>query len=343
MRKLLFITILAAHTVALGLVANADAKALPKGGIELVMGLDYPEGIALDKKGNIFVSLPRLGEVWRISPKGEQTVLCSGLPEALGLAVDAPGNVYVAVGSIDPGLRGVYRIGRDGSSCELFPGTERMIYPDGLAFDKRGNLYATDAAEGAIYRIHRRGGPAHVWLQHELLSGSGVFGFPTPIGANGIQYWKNSLLVANSEQYTIVRIPILPDGSPGEPEVFYQAAYLPVPNTPFRIPLEFVPDGIALDVLGNIYIADPAYSQLYLVPADGSQGTPLATYETELDNPTSLAFGTGKGERENLFIANYDLIDAAGEAGVGFPVNNQPHDGPALLKMGTGIPGRPLP
>jgi hypothetical protein len=28
----------------------------------------------------------------------------------------------------------------------------------------------------------------------------------------------------------------------------------------------------------------------------------------ELDNPTHLAFGTGKGDRKNLFITNFGLL-----------------------------------
>ena len=122
-----------------------------------------------------------------------------------GLAVDAPGNVYVAVASFNPATQGVYRISRDGTTCDLIPGTDdlnpdpaALEAADGLAFDKRGNLYITDAAGGAIYRAPR-GGPAELWLQHPLLEGTGAFGYPVPIGANGIQYWKNSLIVARQD------------------------------------------------------------------------------------------------------------------------------------------------
>ena len=318
------------------------AGALPEGEIELVVDFDgdlnhYPEGVAVDKYGNIFLSMAHLGEIWKITPGGDISILYDGLDGSglgvLGLAVDAPGNVYAAVASMNSS-QGVYRISRDGTTCDRIPGTEGLPLPDGLAFDKRGNLYVTDAHDGAIYRVSRRG-DTELWIQHPLLEGVGwIYGFPF-IGANGIQYWKNSLIVANSEKFLIVRVPILPDGTAGEPEVVYDS---------FVSDLGlgwFIPDGIALDVFGNIYVADPAFSQIVFLSEDGTRAEPLATDETLLDNPTSLAFGTGKGDRKNLFIANFDLMDPAEEAEwVFLPVN---FDGPSLVKMGAGRPGNPLP
>ena len=354
MRGILKITIVVMATVCCGVAATVYAGALPEGEIEIMMALnpgdnEFPEGIAVDKKGNIFVSMAHLGEVWKITPAGDTSVMCVLDPESLfgvlGLAVDAPGNIYVADASFDPATQGVYRISRDGTACELLPGTEQIGFPNGLAFDKRGNLYITDAAMGAIYRFPKEGNSAQLWLLDPLLQGTGLvygaFGGP-PIGANGIQYWKRGLMVANTEQSTIVRVPILPDGSPGQPTVLYQGQFVVLPNgIPF--PLEFFPDGIALDVHGNIFIADPAYSQIYLVAADGSWARSVATFETPLDNPSSLAFGTGRGDRKNLFIVNFDLLTPADEAAWGLPVNDQPHDGPSLVKMGAGNPGNPLP
>lgn len=350
MKGLFKIEVVVIAAVLWGVAVTAGAGALPVGEIEIMMALnpgdvEYPEGIAVDKKGNIFVSMAHTGEVWRITPGGDTAVICTldpGVFGVLGIAVDAPGNVYAVAASLNPATSGVYRISKDGASCVRLSGTEVMVFPDGLAFDKLGNLYITDTAVGAIYRYPCRGGPAHLWLQHQLLEGTGlVYGWPM-VGANGIQYWKGDLIVANSEKLTILRVPILPNGDPGQPIVLYEGLSLDLGGG-LLFPLEFLPDGIALDTHGNIFIADPALSQIYWVAADGSRGQPLATFETPLDNPTSLAFGTGKGDRKNLFIANYDLMTPADEAGWGLPVNGDPHDGPSILKMGAGAPGKPLP
>ena len=62
MRRLLKFTIVVMATVSCGVAATAYAGALPEGDIEVMMALnpgdnEFPEGIAVDKKGNIFVSM----------------------------------------------------------------------------------------------------------------------------------------------------------------------------------------------------------------------------------------------------------------------------------------------
>jgi len=55
---------------------------------------------------------------------------------------------------------GVYRVDRYGA-VELLPGSEQIVFPNGLAFDHRGNLYVTeslsgsagDYGQGGIWRI----------------------------------------------------------------------------------------------------------------------------------------------------------------------------------------------
>src|SRR5438034_48237 len=95
-------------------------------------------------------------------------------------------------------------------------GAEKIVLPNGLAFDSRGNLYVADSRLGAIWRI-RPGGTAQMWLQDELLEGNGSIGLF--IGANGIAYRHGSLFVTNTEKFDLLRIKVHPDGSPGEPAV----------------------------------------------------------------------------------------------------------------------------
>ena len=57
-----------------------------------------------------------------------------------------------------------------------------------------------------------------------------------------------------------------------------------------------------------------------------------------LYNPASIAFGTGKGDRQSVFIANYAVFpDIPDFGGVG------KSKGPAVLKYDVGVPGLPLP
>lgn len=279
---------------------------------------ELPEGIAVDKKGNLYVSLNPLGQLWKIGPDGTESILLDlGESGAGGIAIDASSNVYMTHFSFNPATQGVYCVTRDGVT-ERLPGTEALVFPNGLAFDKQGNLFVTDSTVGAIWRIPR-GGSAQLWLQHPLLEGLGeIPGYP-PIGANGIVYRHGSLYVANTEKGYIVQVPILTGGVAGEPEIIAQGAKL------------YGLDGIALDVHGNIYALVILQSKLVKIdPVDG-QITEILTATDGLDEPASLAFGTGKGNRQSVFFTNFSVVPP--QAGYG----------PAVLKVDIGIPGYPLP
>lgn len=286
---------------------------------------EFPEGIAVDNQGNVFVSMAQIGQIRKISPDGTETLFYQ-LPAGAaltGLAVDAPGNVYVGVfgRGADPG--GVWRIDRDGESASRLPGTEKIFLPNGLAFDKQGNLYVTDTyvrgsmpPAGAIWRIPRLG-DAQLWLQDSaLLGGLGqVPGYP-PLGANGIAFRHNRLYVTSTEKGLITQVPVLPDGTAGDLGVVAQGPEL------------FMIDGIALDVHGTIYAALIGQNRVVAVnPASGSVAQ-LAGPDDGVDGPASLAFGTGNGERQSLYFTNYAIISRA-------------H--PGVLKMDVGVPGMPLP
>ncbi len=292
---------------------------------------EFPEGVAVDKVGNVYVSLdaPR-GEIRKISPDGTMSLLVDfGTPGALGMAVDAPGNVYVARESVDPNIdsQGVYRVHPDGSYVRL-PGTEAIVFPNSLAFDKRGNLYVTETFsltdqgafdQGGIWRIPPNG-KAELWLRHPTLTGLNDpnIPIPFPIGANGMAYRQGELFVANTEKGHIVRIPILKGGGPGEPEILAAGPEL------------ILIDGIALDVHGDIYAAIIAQSLLVRVDVDTGDISVLASMADGLDFPASLAFGTGKGNRQKVFVTNFAIGPPGGA-------------GPGLVKVDVGVPGLPLP
>ena len=202
----------------LAAVALALPVAVAGAAIDVEVVVDYdlaageqPEGLAVDKRGDVYVSLAPLGEIRKIGRDGSETTLATVAPPGtgngpLGLAVDAPGNVYAAVATFDA-TSGVYKIARDGSFTRL-PGTEEIVFPNGVTFDKRGNLYVTDTILGAVWRVPASGEQAELWLQSPLLLGDGSFGFGVPLGANGIAFRQNELVVGNTEFGRLVRIEI---------------------------------------------------------------------------------------------------------------------------------------
>ena len=189
--------------------------------------------------------------------------------------------------------------------------------------------------QGGIWRIPKRG-PAELWLRDDLLTGLGPTLFPYPVGANGIAFYHGDLYVINTDKALVVRVPVRHNGRPGQPEVWKQVADVPESlfyENPF-IPLML--DGLALDVHGNVYIAVPSRGAIVRINADDRSQETLAAYPVDpLDAPLSVAFGTGKGERESLFISNGGIS--------GMIVPGLPWAGPGLLKLDVGIPGLPLP
>ncbi len=327
-RLLLLLTIIALFVM--------PVLAIAAGRVKLVKAFDptlaeFPEGIAIDKQGNIFVSLTVPGQVRRIAPDGSETTLHQFGPGAMpaGLAVDAPGNLYVCVIVLPPDPtsdQGVWRISPAGDVKRL-PGSENVQFANALTFDHRGNLYVTTSyifgswpPQGAIWRIPR-GGAAEPWLVDvELLGGLGVIPDYPPIGANGISFRHNELYVANTDKGLIAHVPVLPDGSPGDPGLVVQDEQL------------FMIDGTALDVHGTIYAALVGQDRVVSVDPGTGTITELAGPDDDVDGPASLAFGTGKGKRKTLFFVNYV-----------YPHEPDGNLKPGVLKMDVGVPGLPLP
>jgi sugar lactone lactonase YvrE len=228
------------------------------------------------------------------------------------LAVDAPGNLYVAAITLNPASQGVYKVARDGSLTRL-PGTGAIGFPNGVTLDKRGHVYVTDTARGAIWRVPADGGPAAVWYESALLQGTGAFNFGVPLGANGIAYRQNEIVAGNTERSRLVRIAIEPDGSAGAVSVLAES------------PALLGVDGLAFDVHGNLWAAVIAQSTIVRVSSSGAIST-IATAADGLDWASSIAFGkTGE-----LWAVNYAIGPPGGP-------------GPALLRLPMGVKGQPVP
>lgn len=289
---------------------------------------ELPEGIAFDRSGNLYVSLAPLGQIRRYSPEGAESVFATFDmdPEALGvlgLAADRPGNVYAAVASGLLESQGVWRITPDGNK-ERLPGTEAIFFPNALAFDARGNLYITESIDGAgrggIWRV-APGGSAEPWLHHDALTGVENDVVP-PIGANGIVHFNGTLYVANTTKFSVVSVPIQPDGSAGAPVVIKQ----------FAGDFDFL-DGITADVHGNLYpLLVGRYELVRLNPHSG-EVTTLATDADGLHLPASAAFGSGMGNRQAVYVTNFAYTSIEGLR----------DNGPAVVRVEVGAPGWPLP
>jgi sugar lactone lactonase YvrE len=320
------IMVIAASLLAMQ-VSSAPVPKLPAGQTEKVLELrpliDMPEGIAIDRRGHIFVGNRRLendarvSEIQEIAPDGAVRIFATFDPPVLdsfdagvlGLAIGPDGELFAAVASHDPRTHGVWRLGRDGAN-ERLAGSKRMLLPNALEFDPRGNLYVTDSADGAIWRFPR-GGRGRLWIRHPLLA-------PDPlIGANGIAFVApNNLYVANLDRALIGRIRIRPDGTPAEPEI--DAAGFELLGI----------DGLAADARGMLYaciIVSAALGTAPVVQVDPATGkiAPATINVSAFDLPTSLAFGRGPLDHKSVYVVNSGL----------FP-EGRPEAAPGVVRVG---------
>jgi len=144
-----------------------------------------PTGLALDRDGNLFVSCRNDGTVHRVSPDGQSMQWIEGMGIATGIAFDKAGSLYVGdrsgtifkigpdreifvFATLEPSLSAyhlafspsgdlyvtgpttssyerVYKISPAGEVSVFFRGLGR---PQGLAFDRKGNLYVAASLAG---------------------------------------------------------------------------------------------------------------------------------------------------------------------------------------------------
>lgn len=316
-------------------------KAIPYGTVTPVVLLETgnsPEGIAIDWRGNMYISNTRgvdrsINEILKFKNNGSWEVYATfpGSGHARGLVTDLFGNVYVAFATSDEATNGVYRIGYSRIPMRL-KGSEKIGSPNALTFDWHGNLYATDSDGGSVWKYGKN---RHFkkWFDDPLLKGGIVPGGPpVPLpGANGIAFYPpNKLYVANTAQNSVSRIKIGRDGKAASIKLVGQDSLL------MNI------DGIAVDIYENIYgVLVPSTIAIYppadlelppLVKLNPKSGEiiQVVTFEQrdKFDTPTSLAFGRGWGNWGSIYIANAAL-----------QYGQPPVAGPGVVKVKVGVFG----
>lgn len=264
----------------------------------LTEDLDHPEGVAWSPDGVVYAG-GEAGQIYAVDLDGTVRQVATTGGEILGVAVDGAGRVYAC----DPGNSAVMRIDPTTGSVEAYSaGTagEKMRTPNALAFDRAGNLFVTDSGEylehdGVVFKV-APGGETTVWARQACRYPNGCC-----LDAAG-----TSLLVAESYRPGVVRIPIGDDGSAGPIETIIE-----VPGT--------VPDGIALDTDGALYITCYRPDRIYRMrPGAAAEILADDPHAAVLNAPTNVAF---VGDRlDRLVVANVGewhlLIGDVGAAGL---------------------------
>ena len=245
----------------------------------LADGLDHPEGVAWGSDGNWYAG-GEAGQIYRISTDGKLEQIATTDGFILGLALDADHNIYAC----DLGDNTVKKISQDGTVTLLSEGaaSRKFVAPNYPVFTPDGDLYVSSSGgfkekNGCVYLI-RPGGET-------IIASTEIDHFP-----NGMALSPdgNELYIVLSNMPGIVKATIQDDDTLGSPSIVVE-----MPMT--------VPDGIAFDSQGNLYITCYSPNQVYRFTTGGQLELLASDWESVvLSAPTNIAFG-GDGLKYAIF------------------------------------------
>lgn len=232
---------------------------------------DHPEAVAWGPDGRAYAG-GEAGQLYCFSLDGKNIEEIARVQGGflLGMAHDADANTYAC----DERSACVHRITPSGDVSTYSSGNagQKMRLPNYPVFDDLGNLYVSDsgawaAKDGFIWKI-APGGAAEIWDRQ-------ANGFTNGMCLSGDGNW---LYVAESSPPLISRVEIKADGSAGRREVVVE------------LPRQ-VPDGLAFDAAGDLYISLYNPNIIYRLTAGGELLTLYDDWEQlMLVAPTNIAF-----------------------------------------------------
>jgi len=223
--------------------------------------LSTPSGVAVDTKGAVYIADSGNGCIRRVGPDGIITTFAGG----------GGGGPWVPVGE-SPG-RSPSGIGDGGPAAQA-----RLMRPSGVAVDAKGVVYIADSGNDRIRRV----GPSGIITTFAGGGGRGLGGgsglatefdldSPTGVAVDA----KGGVYIADSDRFQISRV-----GPDGIIRLFAGSSGQGIGGDggPAVQANLYRPTGVAVDVKGTLYIADPETHRIRQVadgPSIGLEASPL--------------------------------------------------------------------
>jgi gluconolactonase len=241
------------------------------------------EGPSFDREGNLYVVNVSYGQVFRISPQADVSLVAEYDGEPNGLKIHRDGRIFIA-----DHTRGIVQL--DPASGAVTPVLARAQHEpfrglNDLVFNTQGDLYFTDQGESDLRRPDGR-----VWVRKadgkvRLV----IDGVPSP---NGLVITPDDrfLYLAVTRANAIWRVPMRRDGSLGRVGTWIQMSG------------GAGPDGMALDEAGGIAVAHAGMGSVWLFDDRGRPSAEIPAPQGRLT--TNVAYGGP--DRRSLFITEAD-------------------------------------
>lgn len=235
----------------------------------------YTEGPAVDKAGNCFFTTLTGGRIMRLTSRAPAS--WASMPCPNGQAIDAGGDHLVC----DSRASLVRRLDRTGRFLkdEVFAecAGRQVKAPNDVVAAPSGGFYFTDSVrhEGKVFY---KKDDKEVLIAEKLDYPNGLALLPGGCG----------LLVAESYANRVLKLSWEPPGAPsGKTGPVQREVLADLPRHPSGSPLKNLPDGLALDSQGNVWVAHYGMGAIQVLAGDGKL---LATIPTRLPLTSNLCF-----------------------------------------------------
>jgi sugar lactone lactonase YvrE len=291
----------------------------------------FPSSVSLDSSGNIYVADTYEDTIRKVTPSGFVSTVAGAtlqvgdtdgpgsaarFSQPCAVASDSSGNVYVA----DAGNNTIRKIVTTGNvttlagtsgyvgSSDGLGGAAEFVSPSGITTDASGNSYVADSADDTVGEISSAGvvstlaGTSGVMGDADGAGTSAEFFYPTGIAADS----NGNIYVADTGNSTIRRI------NAGVVTTFAGVAgHAGALDGGPGVALFNQPSALAVDLLGNVYVADTHNDTIREISPEGAvttlAGSPGETGSSDGVGTAALfkqPAGITVDEGENVYVAD---------------------------------------